>query len=59
MVSRKGESEMKIEKMNKKLGKVERSLALESWYRIAEDDDSTVAYVPDFATAERIVYLLS
>jgi hypothetical protein len=49
---------MKIEQMNAKLGKAEREHALETWYRIAEDDGSTVAYVPDFATAERIVYLL-
>ena len=49
---------MKIELTTYKLGRAERIHALESWYRIAEDDGSTIAYVPDKGTAERIAYLL-
>lgn len=44
--------------MDLRLRPEERRQALEGWWRVADDDGSTVAYVPDKATAERLVGLL-
>ena len=46
------------EPLNRRLSDRERRYALGAWHRIAATDGSTIAYVPDRATAERIVELL-
>ena len=50
---------MKIEKMDKRLFKAQRIYALENWYRVASDDDCTVAYVPDIVTAEKVAAMMA
>ena len=41
-------------KTNKRFNKIPSDLFMGTWYRVAEDDGSTVAYTPDVVTAKFI-----
>ena len=46
---------MKIEQVRRPQSPAKREGWLRGWYRVAEDDGSTVAYCPDVATANMII----
>lgn len=49
---------VKIDRAKEPISPAEREHWLRGWYRVAEDDGSTVAYCPDLVTARVIAKTL-